>query len=99
MWGQPPRLSGRAEAGCGVSGLHRDPDGALEPPGQVPQRQFTLHAVPFLAVSNLFLQRRKKIKRDIGRLEVLRIRTRDVVRERTEGGSPRGRGDLDRKSV
>src|ERR1700680_3201510 len=94
MWGQPPRLSGRAKPGCVVSGLHSDRAGALGPPVKVPQRQFTLHAVPFLAVSNLFLQRRKKIKRDIGRLEVLRIRMRDVVRERTEGGSPRGRGDF-----
>ena len=81
--GQPPYGAnvGTAAPGCAVSGLHSDRNGALNPPLKFPQRQFTLHAVPLLAIANLFLQRRKKIKGDIGRLKILWIRVGYVVRE------------------
>ena len=57
---------------------------ALEPHIQRTKREFALHSVPFLAITDLSLQSWKQVKCDVCRLEVPGIRLCHVVNQRTK---------------
>ena len=61
----------------------------LGPPIKLLQCQITLPAVALLAVANRFLEGRQQVKGDVGGLKAFRIRVRDVMHQRAEGGRPR----------
>ena len=62
---------------------------AIVPAVELAERQFALQPMPLLTIADLLVQSRQQIKGDIRRLEIPGISVCHVMRERSEGGSPR----------